>query len=138
MYITTQLKRQKISGVVIVDSQPPKIENITVSNITMNYDHDGTTDPASQSFVLRADITDQGSGLASTNAVVSFDTGRTSGNNVAMQSMGVIQDKYEWRYVVAPTDLTVNAAPSTYTFKITANPSSGSSSEEERTATASL
>ena len=128
----------KAMTVVINDSTPPRIENMAVANISLNHDVDGVNDPADKAFILLAKVTDQGSGLASVSASVSFNTGLVSRNNAAMTYIGSVGDVREWRYTVSASDLTVNAAPTDYTFKITAVPNHGNNTVDTKVATAQL
>ena len=128
----------KVLALTINDSTPPAIANMSVSNISLNHDVDGVNDPAAQAFVLTANVSDAGSGLNAVSASVTFNSGIASATNAPMSFIGKSGSLYEWRYTVSPDDLSVNASPTTYTFKITAAPNYGSNSIETTTATAEL
>uniref|UniRef100_A0A6C0LJW8 Cadherin domain-containing protein n=1 Tax=viral metagenome TaxID=1070528 RepID=A0A6C0LJW8_9ZZZZ len=128
----------KSMSLTINDSTPPTISNVSVSNISMNYDADGVNDPADQAFVLKANVTDAGSGLSSVSASVTFNTGIVTGTNTAMSFIRKVGTLYEWRYIVSPDDLSINANATTYTFKINATPNYGNGSAKTATATAQL
>jgi hypothetical protein len=128
----------KSMGLIINDSTPPTISNVSVSNISMNYDIDGVNDPDDQAFVLKANVTDAGSGLNSVSASVTFNTGIVNGTNAALSFIRRVGSLYEWRYIVSHDDLSINASATPYTFKITANPNYGSNTTKTVTATAQL
>ena len=124
--------------IFINDNSPPTISDVAANSVVLNHDHNGLSDPSDKFIQLEAVVADVGSGLSNVEAKVTFDTGVVNQTNQVLTPYSSNAGLYIWRKTVSAGQLRVNAAPTDYSFQITATPLVGNATTANIIATAQL
>ena len=110
--------------ITILDTEPPQITNINADQLVFEYDKPGDPPtPTSKSMNISADVTDNGSGVKSVSAVVSYGT-RTESVTLTNSD----SKTYSGSVTIDPSNL--QYGDNFYTVKVTAVPNLGHSNDE--------